>query len=108
VAEDDRKNAVQVAPQILARYVGSYVEQAPYWRSVQIGGASLAAGRAVSITVEDGKLVGNMDGRGKQVLIATSETEFTGLYGLGVEFIDGGTGGLYVKHVSGNYRFARK
>lgn len=28
-------------------------------------------------------------------------------YDLGVEFIDGG-GGLYVKHVSGNYRFVRK
>jgi hypothetical protein len=46
-----------------------------------------------------------MDGRGPQVLIAMSESEFTGLYGLGVQFIDGG---LYVKHVSGNYRFARK
>jgi hypothetical protein len=57
------------------------------------------------ITVANGKLVGNMDGRGQQVLIATSNTEFAGLYGLGVEFIDGG---LYVKHVSGNYRFARK
>jgi hypothetical protein len=30
------------------------------------------------------------------------------LYGLGVGFIDGGAGGLFVKHVSGNYRFARK
>ena len=60
------------------------------------------------ITVADGKLVGNMDGRGDQMLIATSETEFAGLYGLGVEFIEGGKGGLYVKHVSGNYRFARK
>ena len=29
-------------------------------------------------------------------------------YGLGVEFIQGGSGGLLVKHVSGNYRFARK
>ena len=46
-----------------------------------------------------------MDGRGTQVLVAMSESEFTGLYGLGVQFIDGG---LYVKHVSGNYRFARK
>lgn len=27
---------------------------------------------------------------------------------LGVEFIEGGAGGLHVKHVSGNYRFARK
>lgn len=49
-----------------------------------------------------------MDGRGKVPLIATSDTEFTGLYGLGVGFIDGGTGGLFVKHVSGNYRFSRK
>ena len=40
-----------------------------------------------------------------QRLVATSNTEFTGLYGLGIEFIDGG---LYVKHVSGNYRFARR
>jgi hypothetical protein len=45
------------------------------------------------------------DGRGPQVLMAMSESEFTGLYGLGVQFIDGG---LYVKHVSGNYRFALK
>jgi hypothetical protein len=37
-----------------------------------------------------------------------SDKEFTGLYGLGVEFIDEGKGELYVKHVSGNYRFARK
>ena len=55
--------------------------------------------------MESGKLVGDMDGRGTQVLVAMSEAEFTGLYGLGVQFIDGG---LYVKHVSGNYRFARK
>jgi hypothetical protein len=48
------------------------------------------------------------DGRGDVPLIATSDTSFTGLYGLGVEFIDGGAGGLFVKHVSGNYRFARK
>jgi hypothetical protein len=57
------------------------------------------------ITLEGGRLVGDMDGRGKQALIAMSEAEFIGFYGLGVQFIDGG---LYVKHVSGNYRFARK
>ena len=38
-------------------------------------------------------------------LVAMSEAEFTGLYGLGVQFIEGG---LYVKHVSGNYRFTRQ
>ena len=89
----------------LWRYVGTYIEQPPFWKSVQISGAAQATGRTVQITLEDGRLVGNMDGRGKQGLIAMSEVEFTGLYGLGVQFIDGG---LYVKHVSGNYRFARK
>jgi len=98
-ASDERKGEVQVAPQILSKYVGTYEEQQPYWRAVA---------RVVRITVVDGKIVANMDGRGDVPLIATSETSFTGLYGLGVEFIDGGAGGLFVKHVSGNYRFARK
>jgi len=45
-------------------------------------------------------------------LIAQSETTFSGLYGLGVEFVPGAgqrnSEELFVKHVSGNYRFARK
>jgi len=40
--------------------------------------------------------------------VASSGTVFSGLYRLGVEFIMGGSGGLFVKHVSGNYRFVRK
>jgi hypothetical protein len=107
-ASDELKHEVRVAPEVLARYAGTYVEQPPYWRSAQIVGRPLAAGRTLQITVEEGRLVGDMDGRGKQTLIATSETAFTGLYGLGVEFIEAGSGGLFVKHVSGNYRFARK
>ena len=99
-ASDERKGEVQVAPAILSKYVGTYEEQQPYWRA--------AAARVVRITVVDGKLVANMDGRGDVPLIGTSETSFTGLYGLGVEFIEGGAGGLFVKHVSGNYRFGRK
>jgi len=98
-ASDERKNEVRVDPAILTRYVGTYVEQQPFWRNVA---------RVVTITVADGTLVADMDGRGNVTLIATSNTEFTGLYGLGVGFIDGGAGGLFVKHVSGNYRFARK
>jgi hypothetical protein len=104
-AADERRNEVKVAPEILSRYVGTYVEQPPYWRSAQIAVSPQAAARTLHITVESGRLVGDMDGRGTQVLVAMSESEFTGLYGLGVQFIDGG---LYVKHVSGNYRFARK
>ena len=98
-ASDERKNEVKVAPDILSKYVGTYEELQPYWRAAQ---------RVVQISVEDGRLVANMDGRGNVPLIATSDAAFTGLYGLGVEFIEGGAGGLYVKHVSGNYRFARK
>jgi hypothetical protein len=98
-ASDERKGEVKVAPEILSKYIGTYVEQQPYWRNVA---------RVVEITVSDGRIVANMDGRGNVPLIATSDISFTGLYGLGVEFIDNGAGGLYVKHVSGNYRFARK
>jgi len=98
-ASDERKGEPAVAPEILARYVGVYEEQPPLWR---------LARRVVEITLSNGRLFGDMDGRGKVALIALSDATFSGLYGLGVEFIQGGAGGLYVKHVSGNYRFARK
>jgi len=98
-ASDEQKNEVPVAPEILAKYVGTYEEQPPFWRTLP---------RVVEITLSDGRLFGNVDGRGKLALYATSTTLFSGLNGLGVEFIDGGAGGLYVKHVSGDYRFARK
>lgn len=95
-ASDERKNEVAVAVDILAKYVGRYEEQAPFWRALP---------RVVEITLTDGRLFGETDGRGKVPLYATSDTSFAGLNGLGVEFIQGG---LLVKHVSGNYRFAKK
>jgi hypothetical protein len=98
-ASDERKGEVHVAPEILAKYVGTYEEQRPFWRAIP---------RVVEITLANGRLLADMDGRGKVPLIGSSETEFSGLYGLGVEFIQGGAGGLFVKHVSGNYRFSRK
>jgi hypothetical protein len=98
-ASDEEKSAAKVAPEVLAKYVGTYEEQPPYWR---------LAARVVEITVSEGTLYADMDGRGKVALVAHSDTEFAGLYGLGVEFMRGDTGGLYVKHVSGNYPFARK
>jgi hypothetical protein len=104
-ASDERRNEPKIAPEVLSRYVGTYHEQAPFWRSVQISGAPQESGRTLVVTLESGRLVGEMDGRGKQPLVALTANEFTGLYGLGVEFLQGG---LFVKHVSGNYRFARK
>jgi len=98
-ASDERKNEVPVAPAILAKYVGTYVEQPPFWRAVA---------RVVKIGLSNGGLVADMDDRGQVPLLPSSQTTFSGLYGLGVEFIQDGAGGLFVKHVSGNYRFARK
>ena len=98
-ASDERKNEVLVAPEVLAKYVGTYEEQRPFWRTLP---------RVVEITLSGGRLFADMDGRGKVPLFASSETLFAGLNGLGVEFIQGDAGGLFVKHVSGDYRFARK
>jgi hypothetical protein len=98
-ASDERKNEIQLAPEILAKYTGTYEEQRPFWRTVP---------RVIEITLSNGRLFADVDGRGKVPLIPSTETAFGGLHGLGVEFIQGGSGGLFVKHVSGNYRFARK
>ncbi len=101
-ASDEKKSEVKVAPEVLAKYVGTYVEQPKLWR---------LAPRVVEISVSDGTLYADMDGRGKTPLIAQSETEFSGLYGLGVEFTKSAAGAstqLFVKHVSGDYRFERK
>ncbi len=101
-ASDETKGEPKIAPEILAKYVGTFVEQPRYWRQ---------AARVVEISLADGKLYGDMDGRGKVPLIAKSEVEFSGLYGLGVEFTKSDSGPaaqLFVKHVSGNYRFTRK
>ena len=97
-ASDERKNEAHVPTEILAKYVGTYVEQPPFWR---------AMARVVEITLLDGRLFADMDGRGRVPLIATSDTAFSGLYGLGVTFLPGSRG-LLVKHVSGDYRFVGK
>ena len=102
-ASDERKLEVRVAPEVLAKYAGVYVEQPRLWRLEP---------RVVEITVAGDTLFGDMDGRGKTPLAAQSDTSFTGLYGLGVEFVKSESGEpspeLFVKHVSGDYRFARR
>jgi len=101
-AADERKLAVKVAPAILAKYAGTYDELPKYWSH---------APRVVQIAVSGDTLLGDMDGRGMIPLPAKSEAEFTGLYGLGVEFLKDDRGEvtqLFVKHVSGSYRFQRR
>jgi hypothetical protein len=101
-ASDDAKSEVELAPALLSKYTGKYIEQSPLWR---------IAARTVEITVIDGTLFGNMDGRGNERQFASSETSFSGFSGLGLEFIrdtNGAATGLLIKHVSGDYRFARQ
>jgi len=101
-ASDEQKSAVKVSQEILSKYVGTYEEQPKLWRLIP---------RIVVITLSDGILFADMDGRGKVPLVAQSENGFSGLYGLGVDFVksDGNRPAqLFVKHVSGDYRFERK
>ena len=98
-ASDEKKLEVKVAPEILAKYVGVYKEQPKLWR---------LAPRVVEISLSGDTLFGDMDGRGKTPLTAQSQTSFSGLYGLGVEFTKADpVTQLFVKHVSGDYRFTR-
>jgi hypothetical protein len=106
-AADAKKYEVKVPAAILETYVGTYVEtgrDGKLWSPTKVP-------RVVEISVSDGTLYGNMDGRGKVPLVASSQTEFSGLYGLGIQFTQDGSGPaqeLFVKHVSGDYRFGRK
>jgi hypothetical protein len=103
-ASDEKKFEVKVPAAILGKYVGTYVEQPRLWSRTLVP-------RVVEITFSGDTLFGDMDGRGKVPLVAASEIEFSGLYGLGVEFTKNGPSApeqLFVKHVSGDYRFARK
>src|SRR5579863_10306495 len=103
-ASDEKKFEIKVPAGILAKYVGTYVEQPRLWSETLVP-------RVVEITVSDDTLFGEMDGRGKVPLVAATEAEFSGLYGLGVAFTGNGPGAaeqLFVKHVSGNYRFTRE
>jgi hypothetical protein len=101
-ASDESKGEVKVAPEILSTYVGTYVEQPKLWRVVP---------RVVKITFSDGVLFGELDGRGKERQFARSDTSFSGFAGLALEFVKNSQGmvtDLLVKHVSGDYRFARQ
>jgi hypothetical protein len=101
-ASDEEKSEVKIAPEILAKYAGTYIEQPPLWRIVP---------RVVTITFSGGVLSGNLDGRGDERQYASSETSFSGFAGLGIEFVKNSQGvvtDLLIKHVSGDYRLARQ
>jgi hypothetical protein len=100
-ASDDLKSQVQVAPDVLAKYVGSYQE-------LDLWGPGPHP-RVIHITASDGALFAELNGR-KAQLVAQSDTRFSGFFGLGITFVMDSQGvltHLLEMHVSGNYRFSR-
>jgi hypothetical protein len=102
-ASDAKKTEVKVAREILSKYVGTYEELDPWGQGPHP--------RIIEITTADGALFAELKGRGKVQLVAQSETNFSGFFGLGIGFVRDGQGvptHLLEMHVSGNYRFQRK
>jgi hypothetical protein len=99
---DERNSEVKVAPEILAKYAGTYEEQ-DFW-----GNRPHPA--IIEVTFSDGALFAELKGRQKVRLVAQSETVFSGLYGLGVKFVTDGKGSvthLLEQRISRDYRFRR-
>ena len=102
-ASDEKKSEVKVSPEILAKYAGTY-EELDFW-----GNRPHPA--IIEITISDGALFAELKGREKVPLVAQSETNFSGLYGLGVSFVTDEHGVvtyLLERRISRDYRFRRK
>ena len=101
-ASDDKKSEVKVAPEILAKYAGTY-EELDLW-----GNRPHPA--IIEVTVSNGALFAELKGREKAQLVAQSETNFSGFYNWGVAFVRDSQGNvthLLERHVSGDYRYRR-
>ena len=102
---DALRSEVTVAPGLLEKYAGTYVEQRPFW-----GGAP--APRTFAITFAEGALFLEQLGanaRAKTRLVTHSETLFSN-GGLGLTFVKDAQGvptHFLDTHVSGDYRFER-
>lgn len=97
-ASDAQESEVAVAPEILAKYVGTYVEQPPYWTETTVG-------RVFEIRLVDGSLY-----NGQTRLIPQSETLFIN-GGLPLEFVTDDQGvptHILDTHVSGDYTLVRQ
>jgi hypothetical protein len=101
-ASDEKKFEVKVPAEILAKYTGTY-EELDYW-----GNRPHPA--IIEITVSDGALFAELKGREKVPLVAQSETNFSGFYGLGISFVTDAQGVvtyLLERRISRDYRFRR-
>jgi len=95
---DAEKTAVKVAPEILAKYVGTYK------------GMYLQRPRTVEVSLDGGALFISLNGGPKQPIVAQSETNFSGT-GLTYKFVPGGQGAataVMEGHISGDYKFDRQ
>ena len=101
-ASDEKKSEVQVAPEILAKYAGTY-EELDRW-------GTRPHPAIIEVTVSNGTLFAELKGREKVQLVAQSETNFTGFYNWGLAFVRDNQGNvtqLLERHVSGDYRYRR-
>jgi hypothetical protein len=102
-ASDEKKNEAHVAPEVLAKYVGTYKEQDLWGQGPHP--------RIIEITVSDGKVIAELKGRGKTQLTAQNDHLFSGFFGWGIDFVTDSQGiptHLLEQHVSGDYRFQRE
>jgi hypothetical protein len=101
-ASDEKASAIKVAPEILAKYAGTYEERdlwgpGPHPRTIQV-------------TVSDGALFAELSNRGKVQLNAQTPTTFAGFFGWSLTFVpdsQGVTTYLLEMHISGNYRYTK-
>jgi hypothetical protein len=101
-ASDLKPSEEKVAPEILARYAGTYVEQ-DFW-------GPGPHPRMIDITVSDGALFAELSNRGKVQLSPQSDTTFAGFFGWSLTFVRDGQGvttHLLEMHISGNYRYTK-
>ena len=101
-ASDEKKVAVPVAAEILAKYAGTYVEQ-------DLWGPGPHP-RIIEVTVADGALFAELSNRGRVQLTPQSDTTFAGFFGWSITFVRGNQGEtthLLEMHISGNYRYRK-
>jgi hypothetical protein len=95
---DEQQTAVAVAPDTLAKYAGTYLEQPPYWTET-------AVGRVFEVRLVDGALY-----LGQTRLEPMSSTRFNN-GGWPLTFVTDERGvatALIDTHISGDYRFVRR
>jgi hypothetical protein len=102
-ASDDTKKEVKVAPEILSKYVGTYEFKPPERPELTV---------LFNMSLEDGKLMWDIDGGAKRRLIPLSETKFF-LPDGGAQFeffsdAQGGVTHLIARVVEGDFKAPRR